>query len=176
MIGNEPFAVILPDDVIAAEKPFLQQMIEAYEETGGSMVAVMEVPGDQTSSFGILDVEKQFGDLLPVKQMVEKPIAGTEPSNLAVIGWYLLKPSVMENIGNLKAGSGGEIQLTDAIAQEIKEGRPVNGFRFYGCRFDCGSKAGFLKATISFALARSDLRAELMDYMYETMVTEKAAQ
>ena len=176
LIGNEPFAVILPDDVIAAEKPCLQQMIEAYEETGGSMVAAMEVPGDQTSSFGILDVEKQFGDLLPVKQMVEKPISGTEPSNLAVIGRYLLTPSVMENIGNLKAGSGGEIQLTDAIAQEIKEGRPVNGFRFDGCRFDCGSKAGFLKATISFALARSDLRAELMDYMYETMVTEKAAQ
>ena len=176
LIGNEPFAVILPDDVIAAEKPCLQQMIEAYQETGGSMVAAMEVPSHQTSSFGILDVEKQFGHLLPVKKMVEKPLAGTEPSNLAVIGRYLLTPSVMENIGNLKVGSGGEIQLTDAIGQEIKEGRPVNGFRFDGRRFDCGSKAGFLQATISFALARSDLNAELTDYLHETLVTNKAAQ
>ena len=176
LIGNEPFAVILPDDVIAAEKPCLQQMIEAYQETGGSMVAAMEVPSQQTSSFGILDVEKQFGHLLPVKKMVEKPLAGTEPSNLAVIGRYLLKPSVMDNIGNLKAGSGGEIQLTDAIGQEIKEGRPVNGFRFDGRRFDCGSKAGFLQATISFALARNDLKAELTDYLHEALVTNKAAQ
>ncbi len=140
------------------------------------MVAAMEVPSHQTSSFGILDVDQQFGHLLPVKQMVEKPLAGTEPSNLAVIGRYLLTPSVLENIGKLKAGSGGEIQLTDAIAQEIKQGRPVNGFRFDGHRFDCGSKAGFLQATISFALARSDLKDELTDYLLKTLAIEKAAQ
>lgn len=176
LIGNEPFAVILPDDVIAAEKPCLKQMIEAYEEIGGSMVAAMEVPSTQTSSFGILDVEQQFGQLMPVKEMVEKPATGTEPSNLAVIGRYLLTPSVLENIGQIKAGTGGEIQLTDAIAQEIREGRPVNGFRFDGRRFDCGSKAGFLQATISFALARSDLRHELIDYLHQLMTLDQVAQ
>ena len=176
LIGNEPFAVILPDDVIAAEKPCLQQMIEAYEETGGCMVAAMEVPRDQTPFYGILDVANQFGDLLQVQHMMEKPLPGREPSNLAVIGRYILTPSVMDNIGNLKSGSGGEIQLTDAIAQEIKQGRPVNGFRFSGRRFDCGSKAGFLQATLFFALGRHDLRADLIDYLHETLASEKAAQ
>ena len=176
LIGNEPFAVILPDDVIAAEKPCLQQMIEAYEETGGCMVAAMEVPRNQTPFYGILDVANQFGDLLQVQQMMEKPLLGREPSNLAVIGRYILTPSVMDNIGNLKSGLGGEIQLTDAIAQEIKQGRPVNGFRFSGRRFDCGSKSGFLQATLFFALGRHDLRADLIDYLHETLASEKAAQ
>lgn len=176
LIGNEPFAVILPDDVIAAEKPCLQQMIEAYEETGGCMVAAMEVPRTQTPFYGILDVANQFGDLLQVQQMIEKPLLGREPSNLAVIGRYILTPSIMDNIGNLKSGLGGEIQLTDAIAQEIKQGRPVNGFRFSGRRFDCGSKAGFLQATLFFALGRHDLRADLIDYLHETLASEKAAQ
>ena len=176
LIGNEPFAVILPDDVIAAEKPCLQQMIEAYEETGGCMVAAMEVPRTQTPFYGILDVANQFGDLLQVQQMMEKPLLGREPSNLAVIGRYILTPSVMDNIGNLKSGLGGEIQLTDAIAQEIKQGRPVNGFRFSGRRFDCGSKAGFLQATLFFALGRHDLRTDLIDYLHETLASEKAAQ
>lgn len=176
LIGNEPFAVILPDDVIAAEKPCLQQMVEAYEETGGSMVAAMEVPHNKTSSYGILDVEQQFGNMLPVRGMVEKPAAGTEPSNLAVIGRYILSPTVLNNLNKIKAGSGGEIQLTDAIAQEIAEGRRVNGLRFEGQRFDCGSKAGFLQATISFALARHDLRDELFDYMNGVVAMDRAAQ
>ncbi len=176
LIGNEPFAVILPDDVIAAEKPCLKQMVEAYEETGGSMVAAMEVPHDKTSSYGILDVEQQFGNMLPVRGMVEKPAQGTEPSNLAVIGRYILAPSVLNNLNKIKAGSGGEIQLTDAIAQEIAEGRRVNGLRFDGQRFDCGSKAGFLQATISFALARHDLRDELFDYMNSVVAMDRAAQ
>lgn len=176
LIGNEPFAVILPDDVIAAEKPCLKQMVEAYEDTGGSMVAAMEVPHNKTSSYGILDVEQQFGNKLPVRGMVEKPAPGTEPSNLAVIGRYILSPSVLRNLSKIKAGSGGEIQLTDAIAQEITEGRPVNGLRFDGQRFDCGSKAGFLQATISFALARNDLRDELFDYMNSVVAMDKAAQ
>lgn len=176
LIGNEPFAVILPDDVIAAEKPCLKQMVEAYEETGGSMVAAMEVPHDKTSSYGILDVEQQFGNMLPVRGMVEKPAQGTEPSNLAVIGRYILAPTVLNNLNKIKAGSGGEIQLTDAIAQEIAEGRRVNGLRFDGQRFDCGSKAGFLQATISFALARHDLRDELFDYMNSVVAMDRAAQ
>ncbi|WP_114286840.1 UTP--glucose-1-phosphate uridylyltransferase GalU [Candidatus Halocynthiibacter alkanivorans] len=176
LLGNEPFAVILPDDVIAAEKPCLQQMVEAYAETGGSMVAAMEVPADKASSYGVLDVKEGHGQLVSVKGMVEKPAPGTAPSNLAVIGRYILSPKIMQNLNQIKSGAGGEIQLTDAIALEIEKGRDVYGFRFNGKRFDCGSKAGFLQATVAFALARDDLKDELSAYLYEIMAQRKAAQ
>ena len=166
LIGNEPVAVMLPDDVIAAEKPCLQQMVEAYADIGGNMVAAMEVPCEQTSSFGILDVDKDAkGPVLPVNSMVEKPAKGTEPSNLAVIGRYILAPEIMDQLGNVGKGAGGEIQLTDAIAAEIASPRPVTGFCFEGTRFDCGSKAGFLQATVSFALNRPDLKDDLAAYI-----------
>ncbi|CTQ49198.1 UTP--glucose-1-phosphate uridylyltransferase GalU [Jannaschia donghaensis] len=164
LIHDEPFAVILPDDVIAADKPCLAQMVEAYAETGGSMVAAMEVAPDRTSSYGILDVETTDGQALKVRGMVEKPEAGTAPSNLAVIGRYILSPRVMKHLGGLAAGAGGEIQLTDAIAREVG-GDGVHGFRFEGQRFDCGSKAGFLQATVAFGLDRPDLRDELMAFI-----------
>ena len=176
LIGDEPFAVILPDDVIAAEKPCLKQMVDAYQETGGSMVAAMEVPREKAHAYGILDVDQQFGNLMPVRGMIEKPAQGTEPSNLAVIGRYILTPEIFKHISSQKFGAGGEIQLTDAIAKEIELGRAVNGLRFEGQRFDCGSKAGFLKATISFALARDDLRDELLGYLHEFVSIDKAAQ
>ena len=176
LIGDEPFAVILPDDVISAEIPCLKQMIKAYNEVGGSMVAVMEVPQDQTSSYGILKVGNQSGNLLDVKGMVEKPAAGDEPSNLAVIGRYILKPNIFKYIEKQKLGAGREIQLTDAIANEISLGRVVNGFKFEGQRFDCGTKAGFLQATIYFALSRDDLREELTEYLNEVVTAAKAAQ
>ena len=176
LIGDEPFAVILPDDVIAAEKPCLKQMVDAYQETGGSMVAAMEVPREKAHAYGILDVDQQFGNLMPVRGMIEKPAQGTEPSNLAVIGRYILTPEIFEHISSQKFGAGGEIQLTDAIAKEIELGRAVNGLRFEGQRFDCGSKAGFLQATISFALARDDLRDELLGYLHEFVSIDKAAQ
>ena len=176
LIGNEPFAVILPDDVIAAEKPCLQQMVEAYDETGGSIVAAMEVPSSKASSYGVLDVKEDMGSIVSVKGMVEKPAPGTEPSNLAVIGRYILSPKVLNNLNQIKAGAGGEIQLTDAIAQEIAAERPVYGFRFRGQRFDCGSKAGFLQATVAFALSRPDLRDELREYLQEVVAMDKAAQ
>lgn len=176
LIGNEPFAVMLPDDVIAAEKPCLQQMVEAYEETGGSMVAAMEVPQSQTSAYGVLDVSEDHGSLVTVKGMVEKPKAEKAPSNLAVIGRYIITPDVLKNLHKMKHGAGGEIQLTDAIAQEIAEGRRVSGFRFRGQRFDCGSKAGFLQATVAFGLARDDLRDDLFGYLQELMAADKAAQ
>lgn len=166
LIANEPFAVILPDDVIAAKKPCLQQMVEAYEETGGNIVATMEVPESQTSSYGVLDVAgKSKGQIAKVKGMVEKPAPGTAPSNLAVIGRYILTPKILQNLSKIKAGSGGEIQLTDAIADEIAENRDVFGYRFEGERFDCGSKAGFLQATVAFALARDDLRDDLTEFL-----------
>lgn len=176
LIGNEPFAVILPDDVIAAEKPCLQQMVEAHAETGGNIVAAMEVPQDKASSYGILDIKEDMGAMVAVKGMVEKPAKGTEPSNLAVIGRYILTPQVLTNLNKMKVGAGGEIQLTDAIAQEIEAERPVYGFRFRGQRFDCGSKAGFLQATVSFALARPDLRDELAAFLHTVVAEQKAAQ
>jgi UTP--glucose-1-phosphate uridylyltransferase len=176
LLAEEPFAVILPDDVIAAEEPCLQQMVEAYAETGGNMVAAMEVPDSKTGSYGILDVQKDMGSVVSVKGMVEKPEAGTAPSNLAVIGRYILDPQVMKNLDAIDAGAGGEIQLTDAIAREIEESGNVYGFRFRGQRFDCGSKAGFLQATVAFGLMREDLRDEFGDFLTDIMSLRSAAQ
>ncbi|MGC9417399.1 MAG: UTP--glucose-1-phosphate uridylyltransferase [Rhodovulum sp.] len=179
LIANEPFAVILPDDVIAADKPCLQQMIEAYEETGGNMVAAMEVPHEKTKAYGILDVDRDMGDKVLVKGMVEKPDVDEAPSNLAVIGRYILTPKVLHNLDqnrkHSRTGAGGEIQLTDAIAEEI-DGQGVYGFRFKGQRFDCGSKAGFLQATVSFAMARPELRDEFMEYLVDLVSMREAAE
>ncbi len=176
LIANEPFAVILPDDVIAAEKPCLQQMVEAYRETGGCMVAAMEVPPEAASSYGVLDVKEDMGSMVRVNSMVEKPAPGEAPSNLAVIGRYILSPNVLQNLNRLKSGAGGEIQLTDAIADEIKSGRDVYGYRFRGQRFDCGSKAGFLQATVAFGLAHAELRDEFGEYLREMVSIPHAAQ
>lgn len=176
LIADEPFAVILPDDVIAAEKPCLQQMVEAYAETGGSMVAAMEVPPEQASLYGVLDIREDMGAMVSVNAMVEKPAAGNAPSNLAVIGRYILAPRVLNNLNQIKTGAGGEIQLTDAIAQEITSGRNVYGYRFRGQRFDCGSKAGFLQATVAFGLARTELRDEFDQFLREMVSVRNAAQ
>jgi UTP--glucose-1-phosphate uridylyltransferase len=175
LIGNEPFAVLLPDDVIAADKPCLQQMIEAYAETGGNMVAAMEVAPEKTSSYGVLDIENDMGSIVEAKGMVEKPPAGTAPSNLAVIGRYILSPDVLVNLNKIKQGVGGEIQLTDAIAEEIGKSK-VYGYRFRGQRYDCGSKAGFLQATVAFGLARPDLGEEFGAYLHDMLAQLKAAQ
>jgi UTP--glucose-1-phosphate uridylyltransferase len=176
LIGNEPFAVMLPDDVIAGEKPCLQQMVEAYEETGGSMVAAMDVAPDRTSSYGVLDVESVNGPIIKAKGMVEKPAAGTAPSNLAVIGRYILTPMVFESLSEIDRGAGGEIQLTDAIAMEIEHGRDVFGYKFDGQRYDCGSKAGYLQATVAFALDRPELNGEFTDYLHDLLARRAAAQ
>jgi UTP--glucose-1-phosphate uridylyltransferase len=167
LIGNEPFAVILPDDVIA---------VEAYANIGGNMVAVMNVAPSQTAAYGILDVREDMGALVSVRGMVEKPAPGTAPSELAVIGRYILTPSVLENLGDTSRGAGGEIQLTDAIATEIRRHDNVFGFRFAGTRFDCGTKAGFLQATVSFGLSRPDLRQEFLSYLLETVALARAAE
>ena len=175
LVGDEPFAVILTDDVIMGEPPCLQQMIEAYQDTGGSMVATMEVPLDKTKAYGVLDVAEDIGAIVRAKGMVEKP-KENPPSNLAVIGRYILAPTVLNNLNKLKQGSGGEIQLTDAIADEIAEGRGVYGLRFRGQRFDCGSKAGFLQATVAFGLAREELKDEFAEYLSDINSTLKAAE
>jgi len=176
LIGDEPFAVILPDDVIAAERPCLQQMVEAYQETGGAMVAAMEVAPEQISSYGVLDVQSDIGKVIKVKGMVEKPDAAKAPSNLAVIGRYILTPSVLDNMTSVEEGAGGEIQLTDAIAKEITQGRDVFGYCFDGQRYDCGSKAGYLEATVAFALAHPDLKKDFANYLDSISAVQKAAQ
>lgn len=175
LIGDEPFAVLLPDDVIAAEKPCLAQMVEAYEETGGCMVATMEVPPAKASAYGVLDIDEDMGSVVKARGMVEKPKAEEAPSNLAVIGRYILSPKVMTNLNRMKQGAGGEIQLTDAIADEV-EGEGVYGFRFRGMRYDCGSKAGFLQATVAFGLSRPDLRDEFSAYLDEMVAQSRAAE
>ena len=177
LVGDEPFAVLLPDDVIAADKPCLQQMVEAYEQTGGNMVAAMEVPPAKASAYGVLDIAEDMGTIVKARGMVEKPKADEAPSNLAVIGRYILSPEIMNNLNAKKLGAGGEIQLTDAIAEEVGEGRTgVYGFRFSGQRYDCGSKAGFLQATVAFGLSRPDLQDEFSSYLHDVVAQQKAAQ
>jgi UTP--glucose-1-phosphate uridylyltransferase len=136
----------------------------------------MEVAPDQVSSYGVLDVKEDMGSVVSINGMVEKPKAEDAPSNLAVIGRYILEPSVLRNLNKMKSGSGGEIQLTDAIAQDIGSDVPVYGYRFRGQRFDCGSKAGFLQATVAFALARDDLRDDLSRYLNTISQVTKAAE
>ena len=176
LIGNEPFAVLLPDDVIAAETPCLQQMVEAHAETGGCMVAAMEVAPSRISSYGVLDVGTDTGPIVRVRGMVEKPRPEEAPSNLAVIGRYILTPKVLTNLNRMKQGAGGEIQLTDAIAEETGSAAGVHGLRFRGQRYDCGSKIGFLQATVAFGLSRPDLRGEFEVFLHELLAMQKAAQ
>jgi UTP--glucose-1-phosphate uridylyltransferase len=176
LVGDEPFAVILPDDVIEGEPPCLAQMVEAHAELGGSIVAAMEVSEDAVKSYGVIDPGADDGRIVEMRGMVEKPAPAEAPSNLAVIGRYILPPSVMTNLSQMNRGAGGEIQLTDAIADEIRAGRSVHGLRFSGRRFDCGSKAGYLQATVAFALARPDLRDEFAEFIASAAAYPNAAE
>ncbi len=162
---DEPFAVLLPDDVIAGKTGCLKQMVDAYQDVGGNMVAAMEVAPELVSQYGVIDPAGTDGRVVTAKAMVEKPEAGKAPSNLAVIGRYILRHEVFDFLKNQSAGAGGEVQLTDAIAAQIGSGRPVTGYRFEGDRFDCGSKAGYLQATVAFGLARAELHDEFRTYL-----------
>ncbi|MEM6487596.1 MAG: UTP--glucose-1-phosphate uridylyltransferase [Pseudomonadota bacterium] len=176
LIGDEPFAVILPDDVIAGDKGCMTQMVEAYEARGkgGCMVAAFDVPEDQTSAYGVLAPRADDGRVLEVGGMIEKPKTNP-PSNTAVIGRYILTPGVMEFLDRKETGAGGEIQLTDAIAAQVDAPGGVTGYRFQGRRYDCGSKQGFLQATVAFALMRSDLGDEFASYLRTLMAEDLAA-
>lgn len=155
-IGDDPFAILLPDDLVLSETPCLKQLAEAYTETGGNVVAVTEVPRAETSRYGVLATGRDDGRLVEVKGLVEKPAPAEAPSTLTIIGRYVLLPGVVAHLSTLERGAGGEVQLTDAMAKMIGEA-PFHGVRFEGRRFDCGSKAGFLEAQIAFALKRPDL-------------------
>ena len=161
-IGDEPFAVILPDDLIMSDRPCIGQLIETWQDVGGNVVAVENVPQERVSSYGILDVDRDYGEIVRARGVVEKPDVAHAPSTLAVIGRYVLSPQVMEALGTLPPGRGGEIQLTDAIAA-VSSGVPLHGYRFHGQRFDCGDKVGFIEANLAFGLARSGMSARLSD-------------
>lgn len=164
LVGREPFAVLLADDLILADRPCLAQMIDAYQETGGNLVAVEDVPREETNRYGILDVSSDDGRIAAAKGLVEKPAPEVAPSTLSIIGRYILQPEVFDELGRHETGAGDEIQLTDAMARTI--GRvPFHGLRFEGRRFDCGSKAGFLEANVAFALARSDLADDMTEIL-----------
>ncbi|MBO20839.1 MAG: UTP--glucose-1-phosphate uridylyltransferase [Rhodospirillaceae bacterium] len=156
LVGNEPFAVLLADDLIKAETPCLRQMVDVFETEGGNVIAAMEVPYEQTSRYGIIDSDEADGRVRAVTGLVEKPARGTAPSNLAVIGRYILTPTVFDELERGETGAGGEIQLTDAMARLIGR-QPFHGLAFEGRRFDCGDKLGFLEANLAFALGREDL-------------------
>ncbi|MGD9510315.1 MAG: UTP--glucose-1-phosphate uridylyltransferase GalU [Geminicoccaceae bacterium] len=157
LVGDEPFAVMLVDDLIDAERPCLAQMVEAQTRTEGNLLAVMEVPQEHTARYGVIDPGTTEGRLTEVKGMVEKPQPEVAPSRLAVIGRYVLMPEVFAVLDAQKPGAGGEIQLTDAMAALIGR-QPFHGYRFEGRRFDCGDKLGYLEAIVAMASKRADLQ------------------
>ena len=162
LINDEPFAVLLADDLIKADKPTLREMVEVYEQEGGNVVSLMEVPDDHTSRYGIVDPGEMRGQLVEIKGLVEKPDPVDAPSNLAIVGRYILQPSIMTHLGQGTTGAGNEIQLTDSMLEMIGDS-PFNGLRLSGTRFDCGTKAGFLEAGLAYGLARDDLAPNLRE-------------
>jgi UTP--glucose-1-phosphate uridylyltransferase len=169
LVGDEPFATILSDDVIDAEVPALRQMLDVYEFYGAPVVALMEVPRENISAYGVVDAElipdsSGAGRLYRIRNLVEKPKADAAPSNLAIIGRYILTPEIFGSIESIEPGSGGELQLTDGLKHLLRS-RPIYGYRFEGSRYDAGDKQGFLRATVEFALKRHDLGAEFRAYL-----------
>jgi len=169
LVGNEPFAVVLADDVIDSDVPCIRQLIDIYEFYGASVVALMEVPRDQISNYGVVDAEPVPHNgtkdrLYRIRNLVEKPKAEDAPSNLAIIGRYILTPEIFTSIEETGPGAIGEIQLTDGLRHLLRS-RPIYGFRFDGNRYDAGDKLGFLKATVEFALKREDLGAPFRTYL-----------
>ena len=163
-IADEPFVVILADDLILARPGCLKQMVEAYREVGGNVVAVEDVPRELTNRYGILDVVEDDGRLARAQGLVEKPDPAEAPSTLSIIGRYILQPQVFDYLNEQKPGAGGEIQLTDAMAATIGP-VPFHGFRFEGKRFDCGHRRGFIEANIAFAMQIDDLRDQVIEVL-----------
>ena len=169
LVGEEPFAVVLADDVIEAETPCLRQLLDIHDFFGAPVLAVMEVPSDSISSSGAIDAEPvahngSHDRLFRIRNMVEKPSQSEAPSNLAIIGRYVLTPEIFDSLQAIDPGSGGEIQLTDALKHLLRS-RPIYAYRFEGTRYDAGDKLGFLKATVEFALRRRDLGGPFREYL-----------
>ncbi len=164
IVGDDPFAIFLADELMIGQPGCMKQMVEAYERVGGNVVCGYEVPEEQTRSYGIVDPGEEDGPLVEVRGLVEKPAPGTAPSNLMIPGRYILQPEVMHILEDQKLGAGGEIQLTDAMAKMIG-GQPFHAFRFEGRRFDCGNKAGFINANIALALDHEDIADEVRAFI-----------
>lgn len=171
LVGDEPFAVLLADDLVLGEVPCLKQMVDVYSGIGGNLVAVMDVPREETARYGILDVVRDDGRLAEAQGLVEKPKPEEAPSTLSIIGRYILQPEVFRALGRKEKGAGGEIQLTDAMAQTIGEVE-FRGLRFEGTRFDCGSKVGFLEANIAYALQRDDMADRVSQFLQSYVVSD----
>jgi len=167
-IGDEPFAVLLADDLILSNSGCLSQMLRAHEKVGGNMVAVEEVPLEKTDQYGILEIGEQEGRLVSAKGVVEKPAAADAPSTLGIIGRYILQPLVLTVLEHQTKGAGNEVQLTDALAKSIGI-VPFHGYRFEGRRFDCGSRLGFLEANIAYGLEREDMKSDVQNMLKKFM-------
>src|SRR5689334_7078828 len=164
IVGDEPFAVLLPDELMFGQPGCLKQMVEAYGEVGGNLVAALEVPDSETHKYGVVDPGASDGRLTEIRGMVEKPPQGTAPSNLMLPGRYILQPEVMRALDAKEKGAGGEIQLTDAMAKLIGK-QPFHAYRFEGERYDCGSAAGFVIANLAMALDRDDVGPTVREYV-----------
>jgi len=164
IVGDEPFAVLLPDELMLGKPGCLAQMVEAYDRVGGNIVAALEVPESETHKYGVIDPGASDGRLIEIRGMVEKPAPGTAPSNLMLPGRYILQPDVMRALDAQETGAGGEIQLTDAMAKLIGN-QPFHAYRFDGERYDCGSAAGFVIANVAVALQRDDVSPALREFL-----------
>jgi len=160
LVGDEPFAVLLVDDLMVGDPPCLKEMVQAHAETGGNMVAVMEIPREQTRRYGVLDVVSDTGKLVRAKGVVEKPDPAVAPSTLMIIGRYIIQPEIFRHLGEVKPGAGGEIQLTDGLDRLIADGQPFHGLRAAARRYDCGEKLGYLEATVALGLQHPTLGPE----------------
>jgi UTP--glucose-1-phosphate uridylyltransferase len=164
IVGDEPFAVLLPDELMYGKPNCLAQMVAAYERVGGNIVAALEVPDSETHKYGVIDPGATEGRLTEIRGMVEKPAPGTAPSNLMLPGRYILQPDVMRALDAQETGAGGEIQLTDAIAKLVGK-QPLHAYRFEGERYDCGSAAGFVIANLAMALERKDIGPSVREFI-----------
>ena len=171
VVGDQPFFVHLADDLIDARIPCFEQMRQLYEDTGGSVIGVQRVPRDQTDQYGVVDGEPVEENVWRLKGIVEKPSPEVAPSNLAVVGRYILEPEIFDHLSGLGEGAGGEIQLTDGIAR-LLQSRPVRAYRFDGIRFDCGSKLGYLEATVHFGLKHKEFGDEFQSYLRGISATD----
>jgi UTP--glucose-1-phosphate uridylyltransferase len=169
LVGDEPFAVLLADDLMVGEPPCLKEMVDAYATTGGNMVAVMEIPREQTRRYGVLDVVSDAGKLVRAKGVVEKPDPAVAPSTLMIIGRYIIQPEIFDHLGNATPGAGGEIQLTDGLDKLITDGQPFHGLRAAARRYDCGEKLGYLEANVALGVQHPEfgraLRELLKNYL-----------
>jgi UTP--glucose-1-phosphate uridylyltransferase len=165
LVGDEPFAVLLADDLMVGEPPCLKEMVDAYATTGGNMVAVMEIPREQTRRYGVLDVVSDAGKLVRAKGVVEKPDPAVAPSTLMIIGRYIIQPEIFDHLGNATPGAGGEIQLTDGLDKLITDGQPFHGLRAAARRYDCGEKLGYLEANVALGVQHPEFGGALRELL-----------